>query len=179
MDLENFNYLAGGLESIATLVALAVGGYWTYNRFVQQREDFAFIQFTVDINVVGEHGMWWIVELVATLENKGKIQHQFKDLSFELDALLHKDDLVRSDQFLGQAYFPHSIASGPWVPRRVYFIEPGLTNKYSYVARVPKDTEFLMLHGHFTYLNQAASHRAERTIVLPKPSDMTNEGLEK
>lgn len=170
MNLEDFNHIAGSLESIATIVALAVGGYWTYTRFVRQRENFAFIQFSVDIHVVGEHGAWWIVELVAILENKGKVQLQVKDLSFELDALGESDDLIRNERFLGQAFFPRSIASGPWIPPRTYFIEPGLTNKYTYVARVPKDVDHLMLHGHFTYINQPATHSAEKTIALPNAS---------
>jgi hypothetical protein len=73
MTFENFNHLAGAIESIATLAALIVGGYWTYTRFIKQRENFAFIEFTVDINFIGKQNAWWIVELIAYLENKGKV----------------------------------------------------------------------------------------------------------
>jgi hypothetical protein len=166
LTYEDLNHLAGSVESLATALALLVGGYWTYNRFLRQRDDFAFIEFTVEINVIGAHGDSSIVELVANLENKGKVQHQVRDLSFELDGIKQLEALEVNSKFGGQAYFPHSIASGAWVPPATYFIEPGLTNRYSYVARVPNDVAYLMLHGRFTYLNQKASHSAEATVPL-------------
>jgi hypothetical protein len=168
MTLENFNHLAGGIASLATIVALAVGGYWTYTRFIKQRENYAFIEFTVDINFVGKQGPWWIVELIANLENKGKVQHQFEDLSFDLEALLTTDAVSSSEKFGGQAFFPHVLARGPWVREGAYFIEPGIRAKYSYVARVPQNASFVMLHGKFTYLNQGANHSAERTVPVPQ-----------
>jgi hypothetical protein len=170
MNLEKFNSLAGGLESLATVVALAVGAYWTYTRFIKQRENFAFIDFTVDVNFVGHQDAKWIVELIAYVENKGKVQHQFSDLSFDLAALFQNDPVQSSQQFGGQALFPHEIARRPWIPPGTYFIEPGVKAKYSYVAHIPGESSYVMLHGHFTYKDQTASHTAERTVsVPPKP----------
>jgi hypothetical protein len=167
MTFENFNHLAGGIESMATVAALIVGGYWTYTRFIKQRENFAFIEFTVDINFIGKQSGWRIVELIAYLENKGKVQHEFQDLSFELEALFANDPVGTSEQFGGQEFFPHPLARGPWVPKGEYFIEPSIRAKYSYVARVPEKASFLILHGKFTYLNQSAWHTAERTVQVP------------
>ena len=170
MTLENFNHLAGSIESLATVVALIVGGYWTYSRFIKQRENFAFIEFTVDLNFIGKQGEWWIVELIAYLENKGKVQHRFQDLSFDLEALFVNDPVDVEARFGGQAFFPHPLSRGPWIPEGQYFIEPGLRAKYSYVARVPDRASFLILHGRFTYLNQPAWHSAERTAQVPTTS---------
>jgi hypothetical protein len=168
MNPENFNHVAGAIESLATAVALGVGAYWTYTRFIKQREDFAFIEFTVDMDFVGRQDGSWIVELVAYLENKGKVQHRFSDLSFDLAALFRHDQLRSNNELYGgQAIFPHEIARRPWIPAGNYFIEPGLKNKHSYVARVPEEATFLMLHGRFTYENQPASHTAERTLAVP------------
>lgn len=172
MSLEDFSSAAGGLESIATVVALVVGAYWTYTRFIKQRENFPFIEFTVDMNFIGKQDGSWIVELIAHLENKGKVQHCFSDLQFDLAALFQTDQLQsKGELFGGQAYFPHEIARRPWIPAGTYFIEPGLRNKYSYVARVPEEATFLMLHGRFTYECQPASHTAERTLAVPTDSD--------
>lgn len=167
MTLEEFSYLGSGIASLATTFALAVGGYWTYSRFIKQREGFAFINFTVDINFVGMQSNWWIVELVAYLENRGKVRHEFSDLSFDLAALYASDPVDVAPQFGGQALFPRSLAAGPWIPDGEYFIEPGLRNKYSYVARVPDAASFLILHGRFSYLDQEARHSAERTVPVP------------
>lgn len=171
MSPEDFNNVAGAIESIATVVALGVGAYWTYTRFIKQRDDFPFIEFTVDMKFIGKQDGSWIVELVAYLENKGKVQHQFSDLQFDLAALFQNDHLQsRAELFRGQAIFPHEIARRPWIPAGTYFIEPGLRNKYSYVARVPEEATYLMLHGWFTYQNQEESHAAERTLAVPTDS---------
>lgn len=77
MNPENFSHVAGSIESLATVVALGIGGYWTYRRFIRQRENCPFIEFTVDVHFVGRQGGKWIVELIAYLENKGKVQHWF------------------------------------------------------------------------------------------------------
>lgn len=147
MTLESFNHLAGAIESLATVFALIVAGYWTYTRFIKQRENFAFIEFTCDINFIGKQDEWWIVELIAYLENKGRVQHQFRDLSFILEALYSNDAVNQEAKFGGQAFFPHALANGPWVPPGTYFIEPGLRAKYSYVARIPNSASFLITRG--------------------------------
>lgn len=173
MTLEAFNNLTGSLESLATIAALSVGAYWTYQRFIKQRENFAFIEFTVDIAFVGRQGDWWIVELLANLENKGKVQHRFSDLSFDLASLSIGEGLERSDEFNGQACFPGTVAKGPWIPTGSYFIEPGIKAMYTYVARVPANAAFLMLHGNFTYTDQQARHSAEKTVKMPSESGST------
>jgi hypothetical protein len=167
VTLEEFNWLAGGLESLATVFALLVGAYWTYTRFIKQREGYAFIDFTVDMNFIEHQDGKWIVELIAYLENKGKVQHQFSDLSFDLAALFRDDPVQSNQEFGGQAHFPHELGRRPWIPKGVYFIEPGVKAKYSYVAQVPDEATCLMLHGHFTYRDQSACHTAERTIAVP------------
>jgi hypothetical protein len=167
MAYENLNYLASAVESLATVAALVVGACWTYTRFIRQREKFAFIEFTVDMNFIGKQDGSWIVELIANLENKGKVKHSFVDLSFDLAALFKQDPLLSNEKFGGQAFFPHDIATRPWLPDGEYFIEPGTKVKYSYVARVPEDASFVMLHGHFSYMKESAWHTAERTLSVP------------
>jgi hypothetical protein len=167
MTFEEFNHLAGGVESVATVLALAVGAYWTYIRFIKQRENYAFIEFTVDMYFVGRQDGKWIVELIAYLENKGKVQHQFSDLAFDFAALFRGDPVKSTQDFGGQALFPREISRRPWIPPGNYFIEPGVRAKYSYVAHLPEEATYAMLHGHFTYRNQPAWHTAERTLAVP------------
>jgi hypothetical protein len=179
MTFEDFNHLVGGFESVATVIALGVGAYWTYTRFIKQRENFAFIEFTVDMNFVGRQDGYWIVELIAYLENKGKVQHRFSDLAFDLEALFASDPVRPSEQYGGQAHFPHEVAKRSWLPSGSYFIEPGIKAKYSYVAQIPAEASFAMLHGRFTYENQPAWHTAERTLVVPNATGNGTVGAER
>ena len=167
MNFEEFNHLAGGIESLATVLALGVGGYWTYLRFIKQREDYAFIEFTVDIYFIGKQDGKWIIELIAYLENKGKVQHKFSDLSFDLALLMHGDPVEPTEKYSGQAFFVHEGIRRLWIPAGSYFIEPGIKAKYSYVAQIPEQATYVMLHGHFSYKDQPSRHTAERTIACP------------
>ena len=179
MSYEELKNLTAAIQSVATAVALVIGGYWTYRRFIQQRENYAFIEFTVDMNFIGKQEGCWIVELIANLENKGKVRHDFSDLSFDLEALCGGDAVSANEQFGGQAYFPRELAKKrPWLPRGEYFIEPGIKAKYSYVARIPESVSFVMLHGHFTYQNQVARHSAERTLKVPLDIEGGNSKLQ-
>jgi hypothetical protein len=169
MNLQQFKDLAGGIQSLVTALALIIGGFWTYRRFVNQREEYPFIEFTADILPIGKQGDWWIVELIAQIENKGKVQHQIKDFDFDLVALSVGDAITTNDEWGGQVDFTNRIARGSWIPKRMefFFIDPGVKAKYSYLTRVPSSTSFLNLHARFNYTHQKASHTAERTIELP------------
>lgn len=167
MNLSDMKDILDAIEALATVLALAIGGYWTYSKFIRQRDNFAFIEFTVDMNFIGKQDGKWIVELIAYLENKGKVQHTFSDLLFDFEALYEGDSVLSNELYGGQAHFPHQLAKRPWIPPGKYFIEPGLRAKYSYVAQVPPEATFVMLHGRFTYENQAAWHSAERTLAVP------------
>jgi hypothetical protein len=89
-------------------------------------------------------------------------------LTFDLAALYQGDHVQPNEEYRGQAFFPHQLAKRHlWIPPGKYFIEPGLKAKYSYVAEVPLEATFLMLHAGFTYENQRASHRAGCTVAVP------------
>jgi hypothetical protein len=175
MTPKEFSELASGVQSIGTMIALVVGAYWTYIRFVRQREAFPHIQFSVDIEVVGKHGDFWIIELVAYVENKGKVQHRFDDLDFDVNALSQGDGIESKEEYGGQTYFPHELTRGSWLPAkyRYFFVEPGIRAKYSYITHVHQSARLLMLHGWFSYPKADIGHTAERTIALRGP---TNDG---
>jgi hypothetical protein len=169
MTYEDFNQWTGGVESLATIVALIVGAYWTYTRFVRQRDNFPLIEFTADIEFIGKHQDSWVVELTTTIENKGKVQHRISEFSFDLFALQKDDRLEPNSEFGGQIEFPHEVVKGSWLPKKFnyFFIDPSTKAKYSFLTRVPDSARFVILHSWFTYSDQAASHTAERTVRVP------------
>lgn len=165
-----FEQLAGGLASLATLIAIVATGAWAYLRFVRQQEHYSHIVFTADINFICKQGGYWIVELISDIENVGKVPHKFKEFEFDLCALLPDDEVKLNDEFGGQAWFPHQLARGSWRnPKYGYFfIAPGTKAKYSYVTRVRDDATAIMLHSWFRYEDRKkAGHAAERTKKLP------------
>lgn len=156
-------------ESVVTILAIIIGGIWTYRRFIRQREDHALIDFSVDIVFHSKLKDWWIVEVVAYIENKGKVQHKIELFEFELASLNFSDNVEITEEFGGQVHFPNIITRRSFLPKkyRYFFVEPGLKNKYSFISRVPADTELLILHSWFNYLDGKHSHSAEVTKKAP------------
>lgn len=167
--LEQSEIVFNIIESVATSLALLIGGFWAYFRFVRQRENTALIDFNVEINFVSKKGDWWIVELIAFVENKGKVQHRIKEFDFELASLNVGDRVETAAQYGNQVHFPNEVAKGSFLPNKCmyFFIEPGLKNKYTYVARIPESAEAIMLHSSFNYLDGKHFHMAEITVKVP------------
>src|SRR5688500_17146592 len=90
---EQLKNLMAALQSLATVVSFIVGGIWVYRRYIRQQEKYPNIEFSADINFIGEQADWWIVELIGVIENKGKAQHKMEEFNFDLNALYSKDQI--------------------------------------------------------------------------------------
>ena len=169
MTFEQFEKLSSGLQSIATIISFIVGGIWVYQRYILQQEPYPNINFTADINVIGKQDEYWIVELIALIENKGKAQHKMEQFEFDVYGVNKKDKLEDDERFGGQVAFGHLIKKGSFLPIKwkYFFVDPGTSAKYSFLSRIPEDISFIVLHTSFTYHNRnSAGHTAEKTISL-------------
>lgn len=169
MSAEGFAHVASGIESIVTAIALIVGGYWALFRFGIAREGYPHIQFTADVQFITFQDGWWIVELLALVENKGRVRHNIVEFQFDLYSLNEGDPVMLVQEFGQQVRFPNLVAKGSWLSRNsnYFFIEPGVTAKYSHIARVPANSKAVILHAWFSYPDGKHSHTAERTIACP------------
>src|SRR6266404_3639694 len=167
---DKFAHLAGGIASVITVLVAIIGAIWAYRRFIAQEERYPAITFSADINFVCRQRGYWIVELISIIENHGKVPHRFQRCNFDLNVLFPEDEVDVKDEFGGQAFFPQEIMKGSWLPKRFeyFFIAPGATSKYTYVARVPDTASAIMLHSWFEYDDRRnAGHSAEKTVALP------------
>lgn len=171
MTLEQWKNLAAALQSFATAISFIAGGIWVYFRYIRQQENFPNIEFSADVDLIGEQGDWFIVELIGIIENKGKVQHKMEEFEFDLNAINSQDTIDVSNDWGGQVHFPNLVAKGSFLPKSYsfFFIDPGVRAKYSYIARVSKDATFLIFHCWFNYVDgRRFGHTAERTVSLAK-----------
>ena len=168
MTFSEFKELAEALQAILTSLSILIGGSWIFYRFILQQERFPNINFTTDINIIGKQGDFWIVELLAVIENKGKAQHRMSKIGFDLDAIFKDDSLDLEDKWGGQINFPHRLVKGSYLQhQRYFFVDPGTEAKYSYLTKVPINTSYLLLHSNFTYSKRKnTTHSAEKTIKI-------------
>ena len=155
--------------SIINSLSIAIAGGWILYKFILQQEKYPNINFTVDINTIGKQDNYWIIELIAIIDNKGKAQHKMNEFNFDLNALFLNDKLRIEEKWGNQIDFPNELISGSFLPKHAafFFVDPGTTAKYSFVTKVPENTSFLILHSTFKYATRRnRSHTAEKTINL-------------
>jgi len=158
-------------QSLITAISIALAGGWVFLRFVWGQERYPNIEFTADINILGTHQDWLIAELIANIENKGKIQHQMRTFQFWLDGISGQDPVNIDERWGGQVDFPQTIAQGSFLPgtSEFFFVDAGTRSKYSWIARVPRETRFLLLHCSFEYCRRGRTgHTAERSMQIPE-----------
>ena len=165
MSYQEFEQLASGLSSLATMLAFIVGGLWAYKRFVRTREAWPKIEFSVDIALIKKQGGFWVVEAIACIENKGQVRHSIKEFTFDIRYMLASDPIETRDPFL--VFVPHKASEGSWLPPDwdETFIEPGLRTRYSCVAMIPEDATMAMIHGKFFYENKDW-HTSDKLIAI-------------
>jgi hypothetical protein len=161
-------------SSLATFLAVVIGGVWAYVKFVRRREHAPRVDFTVEVGFVGEQREHWLVDIQAFVNNEGLVRHTFRVFDFELRCLYDEDAVLDGgDEIGGQTLIPHLLRHGSWLPEGwgESFIEPGLRTRYSYVASVPRRASFVLLHGELEYGDGRVTHTAERLLQVPtRPS---------
>ncbi|MEA3043271.1 MAG: hypothetical protein QOH47_1109 [Sphingomonadales bacterium] len=167
--VEWYEHAASAVGSIVTAAALIAGGIWAFWRYVVQSERYPHIETAAEIEVIGLQAGHRIVEVRAVLTNRGKVEHKIEKFDFDLNALFKSDLIETAECWGGQVDFPHRVADGSFLPGHFsYFaLGPGLTGRYSFIARVPEEATFLMLHCAFRYSDsRGLSHSMEKTIKL-------------
>lgn len=157
-------------ESFFKTIGIIIGGIWVYIKYIRQRENYALIDFTVDIEFHVQKNDYWIVELIAYIENKGKVQHKVRDFHFKLESLRTHDKVGLNEEYRNQVNFPKIEAENSFLPENFsyFFVEPGLKNKYSYITRIPVSAEVVLLHSWFNYIDNERKHIAEVTKKVPQ-----------
>jgi hypothetical protein len=150
-------------------LVVMVGGLLAYRRYRAKQSSYADIETSAEISFLGQQDDFWIVELKAILNNKGKAQRKIHRFRFDLHAIDADDPIEPSKKSGGRVNFAHEIARGSFVPRGYAYcvVGPLIKATYCYVARVPESATFLMLHCRFDY-NPGFSHSMEKAFQVPK-----------
>jgi hypothetical protein len=158
-------------------LVVLVGGLLAYRRYRAKESSYAHIETALEISFLGQQDSFWIVELRAILNNKGRVQRRIHKFRFDLNAI-HADDPIDANT-RGQVNFTNEIAKGSFVPRGYAYcvVGPEVTATYSYVARVPEWATFLILHCWFDY-NPGFSHSMKKAVQVPRSTALLEDNAE-
>jgi hypothetical protein len=152
----------------ALFLAVLIGGLLAYRRYKARESSYAHIETSAEISFIGQQDNFWVVELKAILNNKGRVQRRIHGFRFDLNAI-HADDTIDvSKKWGGQVNFANEIAKGSFIPPGYAYcvVGPSVMATYSYVARVPQWATFVILHCWFDY-NPGFSHWFEKAVQVP------------
>jgi hypothetical protein len=177
MTLSDWKDIAENFQSTVTpsptllvagfCLALLVGAVLAYRRYRAMESSYAHIETALDISFLGQQDCFWIVELKAILNNKGRVQRRIHKFRFDLNAIDADDPIDANTR--GQVNFSNEIAKGSFVPKGYAYcvVGPTVTATYTYVARVPARATFLILHCWFDY-NPGFVHLMKKAVQVPK-----------
>jgi hypothetical protein len=170
MPYTDVKDIAGGIKDCLAAAGVLVGGAWALWRFVLRRELHPKIQFDLDLHVVSREHDHLVVEVVAVVENKGIVRHWLRDFRFDLLYLPVGAPIVEGDERINrQALFEPIFKKRYWIPPDWIstFIDAGVVQRYTYLARVPKTSSMLLVFAMFRYPDSNSEfHTAQKAFSV-------------
>lgn len=171
------------LQSIITITAILIAGAWTLYRFGISREQYPKLQFDLHLNQLGISRDKQVVELVATITNKGIARQYIRDFRFNI---LTFDDATPFDMAdgkienrlkfnkLNKSLTPDAKAELKWIDSKYpVFVDGGISREFRYVTALDKDVRFVMIYSKFDheekrwfYKDQSEHYRLSKTFAI-------------
>jgi hypothetical protein len=156
---------------LAQVLALALGGVWTYRRFIRQREDHARLDLTADLQFIGVQGDQHLAVVELAVTNDGVVRHRIQDLRFSLRTTRAEASLVRGDEaILGQVLFPavhyrdQRMFPKSWVWS---FVEPKATNRYRFAVLIPRTASFALVKAYVLLPGEDEFFSSLKILAIP------------
>jgi hypothetical protein len=142
-----------------------------------ERKHNARIQFELDGKVFGPQKGIFIAELTVILHNKGLIRNFVNDLHLNvrgiendsnIELFKEKDQKGNIDSLIK---FPIKIIDTDMLQKRNekdgFFVEPGVLQKFTYVASIPDNIRFILVRSNFKY-HEKSKHSVQKVFELQK-----------
>ena len=171
MNLLDLVSAADGFEHVVEAAGIAMGGWWTWDKFVKTREAHSRIDATAGLEIIGQHDGHFLAVVIADVKNTGGVRHFIQDMRFDLRVLRHEHPIAFSEKAMGQVDFPDELYSAQrFFPEEwVYsFIEPGHANTYRYSVALPLDAKFVLLKVWVVLPGTDEFASSWRVIAVPR-----------
>lgn len=114
MDLETLEQGISIIGSIATVVAIIVGGFWTYFLFVKHRQRFPSANVQHESEQISLPGDKRLVHVAATISNDGKVLVSIESAFTRLQQVLPVPKHILSVIESGKDPVPKDSHEVPW-----------------------------------------------------------------
>ncbi len=137
---------------LATFITAGITGAWLV--FINVKEGFhrAKIEFDIEHKILGTTDSDYIVEFHIILKNKGSIKFTFKELLFRVEAIKDTKSL-KNRKNCCRLKFPIPLIEENLISQKYkyYFVESGIEQIVSYVAKIPIECAYILTFASFKY----------------------------
>lgn len=144
------------------------------------------IQFELEAISFGPQKGYYIVEVTMLLLNEGLVRNKINELlliikgieeSEDIGLFMNKKDLKLVDKrdIKSIANFPKEIVKTNVLKKKgeenetkkekEWFVEPGVVQRFTYVARIPENIRFILVRSKFKY-HEKSEHSAQKVFEL-------------
>lgn len=155
-----------------TLIGAVLGLIWAFEKWWRREEHFPRVNFDIEIEHVDQTDEFYLINVLAKLENKGVVPLRIKDFVCEIRGIKVNDDLVHGgDEIRNQLNFSHPVIEGTFIPKSwdSSFVHPGVKTEYNYVTTVSTEYRYILVKGRFGYLKTKNKHHAGKVLKLGHP----------
>ena len=158
--------------AVVNALVVFIGAILAVWKWVKRREHFPRIALDVQARFIEVSARDTLVlEVVATIENKGLVPIKIEDFEFSLRVLRSSDKWVLADEGRRrQLDFGDRLLRAKFVTEKMEytFVFPGIRTEYTYVTVLDPDVELIRINADFRYPRSVETHHAARVFAVPK-----------
>jgi hypothetical protein len=147
---------------ISMVIGTAIGIYWLLVRYPPTGRRGVPLEFAVDAVSVGVQGSTRLIEVVATVHNRGHARAELADFRFTLSAVRLANDAMGPLATTGglQPLF-ESRWAGP-----LAFVDPGVAARFACPASISSAMMHVLIVGHLRAADSRAIQEVSKLIAL-------------
>jgi hypothetical protein len=160
----------GITKDILTIVALALGGFWSLRIYIKQRSDAFAIDVKQNVVVIKLSTGNWLLKVIVAIRNVGKIRVQLSEWRYRAELLIPTPESEVAE--VPTRAFSEVVA--PWETLAEaklagdefgFFIEPGATQVESANIILPAWVQAVQVYSFFSEPTDPTRGWWDRTIV--------------
>jgi hypothetical protein len=172
VSIHELKDLAAIAQATATVVGVLMAGIWIVYRYWNAAKGRGNIGMECEIEILDFQQGHFILEVVATVHNKGRVPYRIRSLDLRMLGRTEEDPIEYTQAtHRNHLRFPHTLYSGSLIGRDwISKVDPGVSTKYRQVLAVPETARLVLATVHLKSMSiRLPQFVADRTKVLCSP----------
>ena len=162
------------IYTLFTLLTVVLAGALTIFRFIITREQYPKLHFELGLDKLGVSRDKHIIELSATITNKGMTRQYIRDFRFNILTFDDNTPFNLGDPEIEKRLKFNAFDKGlNWTnSEHPVFVDGGMSHQFTYVTALDKNIRFVMIYSKFDHhskrwwMKDSEHYRISKTFAL-------------